>query len=282
MDQPALLITGSSSGIGRACTLRMAQEGFYVYAGVRKEQDFQELKKLGRDNIQPVYLDVTRQDDIEHVRKLIHQERNHRGLQGLVNNSGISIIGPIEILPVEKFREQFEVNFFGVISVTQAFIPLLRAGKGRIVNMGSIAGQSAMPYTGAYCASKFALRSMNDSLRIEMRPWKIPVSIIEPGAIQTSIWTRSKQNAEETLSHLDEENLSLYQKPLDVLRQSVNKIERNSLPSKKVVNAVYHALTAKKPKPRYTIGRDAKLRYILEILPYWVRDRILFRYFHTD
>src|SRR5262245_5535409 len=185
MPSGKIVITGASSGIGRA--MRLDQLGFHVFAGVRNPADGDALKSKSSERLSPVLLDVTSEDSIARAARSI----GDAPIAGLVNNAGIAVGGPLEMVPIPLWRKQFEVNVIGQVAVTQAFLPLLRVGRGRIVNIGSIAGRSALPFTSPYCSSKFALEGLSDSLRMELRQWGISVSIVEPGSIRTPIWEKS-------------------------------------------------------------------------------------------
>ena len=189
--QRPVVVTGASTGIGEACALRLDKLGFTVFAGVRKDSDAEKLKQKASPRLTPIFLDVTDPESIASAVKIVTQIVGDRGLFGLVNNAGISIPSPLELIPIAEFQQQMQVNVTGQLAVTQAFLGLLRLRKGRIVNMGSISGRSATPFLGAYNISKFALEGFTDVLRMELRPWGISVSIIEPGAIATPIWEKS-------------------------------------------------------------------------------------------
>jgi NAD(P)-dependent dehydrogenase (short-subunit alcohol dehydrogenase family) len=182
------------------------------------------------------------------------------GLAGLINNAGIAVPGPIETVPLEFARRQFEVNVLGQIAVIQAFLPLLRKGRGRIVNMSSIAGVAAMPFLGLYGASKSALEAMTDALRLELRAWGISVSLVEPGAIATPIWSKSASLAESIRASADPELVSLYEPMIRGLAERATDAERRAIPAEAVAKAVAHALTAARPRLRYLVGKDAKIR----------------------
>ena len=187
----AVVITGASTGIGRVCAFHMDKLGFRVFAGIRNESDGRSLIEGSAGRITPLLIEVT-----DSVSALAAADRvagavGSAGLSGLVNNAGIVVAGPLEFLPLSELRKQFEVNVLGQIAVTQAFLPLLRQARGRIVNMSSIAGRVAFPYIGPYSASKYALEAISDALRIELLPWGISVSVIEPGDVATPIWKKS-------------------------------------------------------------------------------------------
>jgi len=270
-SQSAVLVTGASTGIGEACALYLDKLGFWVFAGVRKERDGDALKRKASDRLAPVFIDVTDAASIASAADRVAAAVGESGLAGLVNNAGIAVIGPLEFLPISELRKQFEVNVIGQIAVTQAFLSLLRKGSGRIVNMGSISGRLAAPLAGPYAASKFALEALTDSLRVELRPWGISVSIIEPGKIITPIWKKS--TVEEIMKGLPKEAQVLYGSRMIALQRMIDRASQVGIPPDAVAKVVAHALTAKRPKTRYLVGRDAKyMAAIFRRLPDRVRD----------
>ena len=274
----AVVITGASTGIGEACALRFDKLGFRVFAGVRKEADGERLQRQTSDRLSPVFLDVTDEASIASAAEMVRAAVGDAGLAGLVNNAGITVPGPLEFLPIEDLRLQIEVNLIGQIAVTQAFLPLLRQGKGRIVNMGSVGGRMATPFIGAYCASKFALEGATDSLRQELRPWGISVSIVEPGSIATPIWEKGVAAAEKLNEKLPQRAHDLYDTAVAAMRRAVDKRTAAGIPPDEVAKAVAHALTAKRPKTRYLVGLDARLPAMFaKILPDRVRDGLVAR-----
>jgi NAD(P)-dependent dehydrogenase (short-subunit alcohol dehydrogenase family) len=244
------LVTGASSGIGRACAVRLSRNGWRVLAGVRREGD-------APAGTEEVLLDVTDPPPSLEVDRL----------DGLVNNAGIAVAGPLEFLDADELRRQLEVNVVGQLRVTQLAVPALREGGGRIVNVGSISGRSALPFLGAYAMSKFALEAMTDALRVELRPWGIHVAIVEPGTIKTPMWTRERPDPPP-------EGLALYGDRLAAFRSFALKRSEGGAPPEAVAETVEHALTAERPKARYLVGRDARLRAGVERLPNRLRDRV--------
>ncbi|MBD2363795.1 SDR family NAD(P)-dependent oxidoreductase [Anabaena minutissima FACHB-250] len=274
-NQGTVVITGASTGIGEACALRLDKLGFCVFAGVRKDSDAQKLQQKASQRLIPIFLDVTDADSIafavETVKNTVGDE-----IFGLVNNAGIAVPGPLELLPIADFEQQIQVNVTGQLAVTQAFLGLLRQSRGRIVNMGSISGRSAAPFLGAYNASKFALEALTDVMRMELRPWGISVSIIEPGAIATPMWEKSFTQADTAKQNLSPSALNLYGHALTAVRKQVGILASKSISSDIVAEAVVHALTAKKPKTRYLIGQDAKMGAFLKyLLPDRLYDRVI-------
>lgn len=272
--QQAVLITGAAKGIGHACVLRLAQR-FRVYAGVRTPHDGEALRAEAGENVTPVQLDVTDQQAIASAAAFIRSDLGAGKLIGVVNNAGIAIAGPLEFLPITELRRQLEVNVIGQIAVTQALLPLLRTARGRIVNIGSIAGKSALPIMGPYAASKFALEALTDSLRVELLPAGVDVIIIEPGVIATPIWQTSIAAADRVVNELPPEAFQYYGTVLQKVRALASGNDRRGLPPDAVARVVERALTARRPKTRYMIGKDAKVRSLLRHLPDRWRDRII-------
>ena len=187
----AVVITGASKGIGKACALHLDELGFRVFAGVRKQVDADALQAASSANLTPLFIDVVNSDSIAAAAESVTQQVGQDGLWGLVNNAGIAVAGPIEFLPVDEFRLQFEINFFGQIAVIQAFMPLIRQATGRIINMSSMSGHFGSPFLSPYSASKHSMEVMSDALRREMIPFGIKVSVIEPSNTSSNIWETS-------------------------------------------------------------------------------------------
>jgi NAD(P)-dependent dehydrogenase (short-subunit alcohol dehydrogenase family) len=266
-----VVITGASTGIGAACAIGCAEEGMTVFAGVRQLKAGAALQAKGGAAIIPLELDVTNGESIKQAADSVTRQVGEAGLFGLVNNAGIAIGSPLEFIPLAQLRRQFEVNVVGQIAVTQALLPLLRWAHGRIVNMGSIAGRGTIPLTGPYSASKHALEALTDALRLELYPWGIEVSIIEPGAVATPIWDTSLRTSMEVESEIPAEGRHLYQAVATSIREAMSQAAARAIPPDAVVKAVLHALTAKRPKTRYLVGRDAKLR---AMMLRWLPDRL--------
>ena len=272
----AVVITGASTGIGAACAFHLDRSGFTVYAGVRKPEDGQVLQKASSDRLIPILVDVTDQPSIQRARAIVSERCGANGVYGLVNNAGIAVPAPLEAIPLPDFRRQLDVNVIGQLAVTQAFLPLIRQARGRIVNMGSIAGRSTIPMMGAYSASKFALEAMTDALRLEVQQWGIHVSIIEPGAITTPIWTKSADDAAGREAVMGMELRRLYEPTVAAVRKVVDEAATRAIPADVVAKVVEEALTAPVPKTRYLVGTDAKIRAFLgQILPDRIMDRLL-------
>lgn len=258
----AVVVTGASSGIGEACARRLAGLGFHVFAGVRKQEDGERLQREIA-GVTPLTIDVIDADSIARAADTVRDATGDAGLAGLVNNAGVAVPAPIEHQPIEDFRHQLEVNLIGQVAVTQAFLPPLRAARGRIVNMSSIGGKVAVPLLGAYAASKFGMEGFSDSLRRELRPWGIQVAVIEPGTIATPIWDKGIQSGDELKANLPAQAMHDYGPLIATVRTASEQGAKTGLPPDAVAKEVAHALTARKPKTRYLVGREAKSRALL-------------------
>jgi NAD(P)-dependent dehydrogenase (short-subunit alcohol dehydrogenase family) len=190
------LVTGASTGIGRATALRLDGSGWRVFAGVRDPADGESLRQAGSRRLTPVALDVTDPEQIAAAAALVEEE-SEGGLDGLVNNAGVAIPGPLETIPLEDFRRQLEVNLVAYVAVTQALLHSIRKAEGRVVFVSSIGGRIAFPFGGPYHASKFGTEAIGDVFRQELRPWGLRVAIVEPGSIDTPIWERGQRKATE-------------------------------------------------------------------------------------
>jgi NAD(P)-dependent dehydrogenase (short-subunit alcohol dehydrogenase family) len=277
-ESPAVLITGSSSGIGAACALGLDQRGFRVFAGVRSEAAGQRLRQQASPRLTPVMLDVTATASIAAAAATLGDALGSRGLAGLVNNAGVAVCGPLETLPLGELRRQLEVNCIGPLAMTQAMLPLLRAARGRIVNVSSANGALAPPYMGPYAASKFALEALSDALRLELRKTGIKVCLVEPGVIATPIWEKSIDATDQLLGRLPPEAVEFYRADLEALRHSARRLAAAARPVQSVVQAVVHALSAVRPKTRYFGDWQTRLCFKgLKMVPDPLRDWIVRR-----
>ena len=269
------LITGTSTGIGEACVARLAAQGWTVYAGVRSTEDGDRVKAQHAGDVRPVILDVIKRDDINRVIEEITSEVGDRGLQALVNNAGVGVGGPNEYVSEEDWRWVFDVNVFGIVALTKAAIPLLRAGHGHIVHIGSVAGRFAAPGFGPYAASKHALEAIAESQRHEFARSGTPikVSLVEPGEILTAIWDKTEAMTDEIARQFDDTGRRRYGWLLDQARGFVAEGREKGIQASKVAEVIEQALTATKPKARYLVGPDAKLAgHVVTRLPDRVRD----------
>jgi NAD(P)-dependent dehydrogenase (short-subunit alcohol dehydrogenase family) len=273
----AVVVTGTSTGIGRACVLHLDRLGFKVFAGVRRVEDGDELRTAASDRIEPLILDVTDQDQIAAAVDRL-AEASPTGLGGLVNNAGVATGGPIELIPIDEFRRQIEVNLIGQVAVTQAFLPALRRARGRVVFLSSIGGLIANPYMSPYHASKFGIEAVGDALRQELRPFRIEVSIVEPGSIATPMWEKGKGKAEAVRARLTAEEEALYGEKVSRMAEVVGEVGSRGVSPEKVAEIVARALTARRPRTRYLVGADARAMVLLSrIVPDRLRDRIVAR-----
>jgi NAD(P)-dependent dehydrogenase (short-subunit alcohol dehydrogenase family) len=260
----SVLVTGASTGIGRATALRLDASSWKVFAGVRKEEDAASLRAEASGRLTPVILDVTDAGQIAAAAELIGREADG-GLDGLVNNAGVAVPGPLETVPLEDLRHQLEVNLVAYVAVTQAMLAEIRRAEGRVVFLSSIGGRIAFPFGGPYHASKFATEAIGDVFRQELRPWGLKVSIVEPGSIDTPIWERGQRKAEDIEAKAPKTNL-LYGAALDKFRRVIEDTAERGIPPEKVAKAIAHALESPRPKSRYLVGLDAKVQARLQPL----------------
>lgn len=271
-----VFITGASTGIGEATALHLDRLGHRVFAGVRNDADGGRLAKQASQRLVPVLCDVTDDDQIAAARKVVGDEVGDAGLQGLINNAGVALGGPLEHLSMERWRWQFDVNVFGQIAVTQAFLDLIRKGHGRISFTGSIGGRHANPMLGPYAASKHAIEAIGQSLRGELEPWGIHVSVVEPGAIKTPIWDKGRDTADELAEQLGPEAAAQYAEGIAFVRKGIDFQDKNSSPPELVAKAFEHALFNPRPRTQYLVGKDAKVLGTLNrVLPQSLLDRIV-------
>jgi NAD(P)-dependent dehydrogenase (short-subunit alcohol dehydrogenase family) len=272
MPSGTVLVTGASTGIGEATALHLRERGFDAVGAVRREEDAERLRGAG---LRTVKLDVTDADSIAAARA----ELDDGPLAGLVNNAGIAVAGPLEFLPLDQLRQQLEINLIGQVAVTQRFLPALRAGRGRIVNVSSIGGRVALPLVGAYNASKFGLEAVSDSLRRELRSQGVDVIVIEPGGVKTPIWRKGGERADELSAGMPPEADRLYGPLIAALRSQIELIERErGMEPRAVAEVIGRALTTGRPRARYLVGRDARARAPLAaLLPDRLMDRLILR-----
>jgi NAD(P)-dependent dehydrogenase (short-subunit alcohol dehydrogenase family) len=270
---PAVLVTGASTGIGRACALHLADRGSTVYAGVRKQTDADSLAAEARGDLRPVDLDVTDEEGIDRAVETITAGLDGRGLVGLVNNAGIALGGPLEYLPIETWRTQLEVNVIGQVAVTKAFMPLIRKATGRILFIGSSGGRVGTPMMGPYNASKFALEGIAEAFREELRPWGLKVVLIEPGAIKTNIWDKGREQADDLEQRLGPESMRRYGALYAKLRKLLDRQDRTGIKPERVAKVIERALFSANPRPRYLVGPDAKaIGALSRVLPDRAKD----------
>lgn len=268
-----VLITGASRGIGRTTALRLADAGWNVIGGVRADADAASLEAERPGQITTVRLDVTDAADIAALDAALPPT-----LDAVVNNAGVVVGGPVEGLPLDELRRQFEINVFGQIAVTQAVLPRLRASKGRVVFISSVSGRISTPMTGAYNASKFALEGLGDALRLELRPWRIPVSLIEPAQTDTDLWRKADDAFDENLATLTDDHRALYAGHAAGFKRTIPISQKLASPADDVAAAVERALTSRRPRARYVVGVGPKVQAaLMQVTPAVIGDPILRR-----
>lgn len=276
-DHGFAVVTGTSTGIGAATVHRLVEHGFHVFAGVRSESDADRLRDRHPERLTPLIIEVTDEATISAAAVTVSEVVGEQGLAGLVNNAGIGVPAPLELQPMADIRRQLEVNLFGPIAMIQAFMPLIRRGGGRIVNVGSIGGMLVLPLNGAYSASKFGLRAISDALRLELRQWRIHVSLIEVAPVRTAIFGKTFAELDGLERTLGGEGYRLYQPQVAAIRKAVEEAEADADPPQLVAEAIHHALTADRPKSRYLVGHGGRRTAVAAALPDRARDRVLAR-----
>ncbi|HUA09314.1 MAG TPA: SDR family oxidoreductase [Candidatus Acidoferrales bacterium] len=274
MANDAVLVTGASTGIGHAIAMLLAENGYTVYAGVRKEADRERLE-AEHQRIRPVILDVTVPADV--TRSVQTVLENGDALAGLVNNAGIAVAGPLEFLPLEALRHQFEVNTIAPIAMTQAALPLLRQTRGRIVNIGSIAGRLSAPFVGPYSASKAAIASLTDALRQELARFGVAVSLLEFASVKTPIWEKGRAGKDALVASMPPQAMTYYGTLVNAVIAQTAREEHEGMDPQRIAATVLAALRAPKPRERYVIGRKAQMQAVAAVLPARTRDALVKR-----
>ncbi len=270
----AVLITGASSGIGRATALGLDAAGYQVFAGVRKVEDGLALKAEASDALAPLLLDVTDGDAVAGAAARVGEE-TEGNLFGLVNNAGLSLNGPLEIIPDSEIRRLFEVNVLGLLAVTRPFIPLLRKAQGRLVNVSSGHGLLAVPDKSVYAASKFAVQAISDSLRLELRPFGVSVSNLVVGKVDTAVLEKILDERERVAKAADPAVLELYSPLFEFFDREVKDLP--GIPPEEVAKVVAEALTTPKPKAQYLVGPGARKMRNLSRLPRRLREGLMYK-----
>jgi NAD(P)-dependent dehydrogenase (short-subunit alcohol dehydrogenase family) len=268
----AVVVTGASTGIGAAAAALLAHEGFVSYACVRNDADAARVATL-HQNVRPLRLDVMNRDEIHAAAATV--EASGHPLRGVVSNAGIAVGGPLEFLPVDELRRIFEINVFGAVELAQAFLPQLRSSRGRLVFVGSISGRLAVPFIAPYSMSKFALRALADALRVELAPAEIAVSLVEPSAVKTPIWSKGRDSRAALLALLPPQAMERYGAQMEAMFAQVEREEKGAMPVEAVARAILHAVTARKPRPRYLLGTGARAGSVVALLPTALRDRVI-------
>ncbi|OBH54760.1 dehydrogenase [Mycobacterium mantenii] len=266
-----IVVTGASTGMGAASARELAHKGFHVLAGVRREVDADALRA---DGIEPYILDITMQSDVAAIADRVARDPQRRPLRALVNNAGIAVNSPVETLPIDQWRRQFEVNLFGHIAMTQALLPALLLSSGTVVNISSVGGKVVLPTYGAYAGSKFALEAASDALRREVAELGIKVVVVEPGAVKTEMAERGIATAEALMASLTDAQLARYADLIAAVTAQARSFGEDGVSAEHAAKVIAKAATVSRPRTRYTIGRDAAILVRISRL---VSDRILDR-----
>ncbi len=268
----AVVVTGASTGIGQDAAGALARAGFTAYAGIRSDADAARVA-AAHEGARALRIEVTDSASIAAAAQALASAGEP--LRAVVCNAGIAVAGPLEFLPVEQLRRQFEVNVFGAVATAQAFLPQLRASRGRLVFVGSISGRLSVPFIAPYSASKFALRAIADALRTELRSAGIAVALIEPSSVKTPIWQKGRDSREALLAMLGPQALERYGAEVDAVFAQTQREERIAMPAAHVSRAIVHAVTARKPLARYVLGASARAGSVIALLPPKLRDRVI-------
>ena len=271
-EKKTVVVTGASSGIGRACVSRLVSSAWQVFATVRKPDDGDRLQSEVGPDFTPVIMDVTDRASVTAAVEQVTSKLCGRGLNGLVNVAGIGMVRPVEYVTPSDLRQAFDVNVFGQIAVTQAFLPLLRKARGRIVNISSVGAHIAIPFGSLINASKSAFGLFSDTLRLELHPFGIRVCVVEPGAIKTPAVEKTLGNIEAVIGNLPASGAQQYGEMLREFARRGYAREMNGSPPEVVAQAVHRALTAHRPRIRYQVGKHA---HLLTMLPRILADRLL-------
>ena len=278
MTRRSVLVTGASSGIGRECALHLAARGFTVFAGIRRPEDGKRLVDAALGHVVPVALDVTDEESLDEATKRVGELIEEDSSFSIVNNAGITVAGPLELIGASAMRRQLDVNVIGTVAVIERFLPLVRRRTGRIVIMGSLFGRIALPFVSPYAAAKFALEAITDSLSLELRQWGIRVVLLEPGSIATPLWKKTKEMVLESVTAHPRQGLDLYRTALESFERLTDSYAARGISPSRVAAVVERALVARRPRTRYLVGRDAKVfGRVAPLLPDRLRHWIVAR-----
>lgn len=267
-----MVVTGASTGMGAATARELANRRYHILAGVRRECDADAIRA---DGIEPVILDLTRPDHVRALVDRIASDPDHRPLRALVNNAGVSVNAPVEAFPLDEWRRLYDVNLFGHIAVTQALLPFLHRSHGRIVNISSVGGKVAMATYGPYAGTKFALEAVSDALRRELAPHGVQVVVVEPGAVQTEMGGRGAVTTNDLAARMNPEQQQRYGGLIRAVVANTAAHMQTGLPAERAGYLIAEAATARRPRTRYTVGRDAAiLTCFTRILPDRILDRL--------
>lgn len=274
----SVLVTGTSTGIGRCAALELDQLGYQVFATVRNKQDAESIQSEASERLIPLMLDVTEPTSLDRAHEIVNLNVADAGLWGLVNNAAIGFVSPLEFAPLDDLRWLYEVNVFGLLAITQKFLPLIRQAKGRIINISSTASSAVAPFHGPYSSSKLALNGLTDSLRLELKPLQVQVSLIVFGSVQTPIWATAGDKSTQVAQDFPPEALEIYAENLGRVRDYFNRIGKTGMTTDQAFQSILHALSAENSKTHYYVGPDARLHYWLRRLFYGrIADWIMVR-----
>ena len=277
-DGEAVVVTGTSTGIGRALALHLDELGFRVFAAVRTERDAGEWRSRATRALTPLLLDVSRAESVARARGEVERGLGGAGLFALVNNAGISFRAPLETVRLDDVRALFEVNVLGALAATQAFLPLLRLRRGRIVNVGSLTSFTVTPFHGPYSSSKACLDALSRALRLELRPLGVSVSVMVLGGVRTALWDKVGRLTEEACRGAPPEVAALYAERQRRALDLFVRRGRAGLPAEEAARSMARALTAARPRDVYLVGRDTRLlAFLARVLPRGMQDRLILR-----
>jgi NAD(P)-dependent dehydrogenase (short-subunit alcohol dehydrogenase family) len=273
------VVTGASTGIGRATALRLARDGYHVYASVRREGDGADLARAAGGGVTPIVMDVRSAGQIAQAARTVEAHVAGRGLDVLVNNAGYGVFAPLEVVSMDAFRDQLDVNVSGQLAVTQAFLPMLRSARGRVVMIGSLAGRITMPFAGPQAASKRAIAALADALRLELAPWGLQVILVEPASIRSAAVEKLRRDTAAVLAGLDARGSEAYGELLTNAVRRALDLERHGSHPDVVAEAIARALARRRPRARYLVGRHSRRLAALAVLPPMVLDGVRRRLF---
>ena len=276
-EKGTIVITGASTGMGEHCALGLAQRGYHIFAGVRNPEDGERLKSQAAGNLTPIPIDVVNEEQVKQAAHEVEQALAGRPLNALWNNAGISVNAPLEFIALDDLRRQLEVNVVGQVAVTQAFLPMIRAAKGRILITGSIGGFFTTPMLTPYCMSKYAMESMADGLRRELRPFGVEVVLLEPGGIKSKIWEKGISESEVFIKNAPPQMLEVYGPLVKALQKFAPTMEKQSQSPQDVLDCVIHALESARPKTRYRMGANSTAQKFISRLPDRWQDALVGR-----
>ncbi len=269
----AVLVTGCSTGIGRAVVIQLVGAGYLVYAGVRKAKDIAQLNQLGIDHLVPIILDVCDDDSINRLYARLQQDLGTKGLFGLINNAGVAQASPLEFIDRDQLERQIQTNLCGPVLLTARLLPLLRQAKGRIINISSGAAIFATPFLGIYSATKSALESVSEALRVELRSSGVEVIIVQPGYMRSDIHHKNDVAIDQLQKSLSDRGLSYYGAAIEKVKSSNEKMAASATPAEICASVVSKALSVEKPRSRYRVGKDAKIAgLLLPLMPDRLKD----------